>query len=438
MATKPAKRKPAKKAVTKKSARVKAPAVESVSPASQPASAPSMEASPLKRKAITWGVAILAALWLWGPSCKHNASSPAGTPGAPAAPAAPAAAPAGASTELKASWGPKFSLKELSTIKAIAPIQDIAVDPSGTIYACTLTDLLMYKDGKLAKQANLGGAAYRNLAITGDGVYVTFSDNNGVALFTKQLVLKGTFEVKDGNKPARRSLAIAAYGKDKLAFCEVDGDKIYITDTKGHGLAQAGIIEKGESIGLIYDMQADGKSLYVNNVYGNGVKRWEGGKAMPFYKDPCSAQNMRKVALAGGSFYVGCAEDNVIVKIGMDGKYKGFAKFDRPVVLVAGQDGFLYAHDGNEITKLEPGKPEPGSPAPAAAEPAKAEPAKAEPAAAAPVKKHKHAKAKPAAAEPAKAEPVSAAPAESAPIAAEPAKAEASPATATAGSDAAK
>lgn len=351
MATKPAKRKPAKKA--SRPARAKAPAVESVSAAPQSASASSMEASTLKRKAITWGLVILAGLWLWGPSCKRSASSPSG---GPSAPAAPAAAPAGASAELKASWGPKFSLKEISTVKAVAPIQDIAVDAGGTIYACTLSDLMMYKDGKLAKQATLGGAAYHNLVIIGDSLYVSSSDNNGVSVFSKQLALKGSFQVMDGAKPARRSLGMAAYGKDGLAFCEVDGDRIYLTDTKGRGKGQAGIIEKGESIGLIYDMQSDGKALYVNNTYGEGVRRWEGGKAVPFYKDPCSARNMRKVALAGGSFYVGCAEDDVVVKVGMDGKYKGFAKLDRPVVLVAGQDGFLYAHDGSEISKLEPAK----------------------------------------------------------------------------------
>jgi hypothetical protein len=43
----------------------------------------------------------------------------------------------------------------------------------------------------------------------------------------------------------------------------------------------------------------------------------------------------------------------VVVKIGADGKNKGFAKLDKPIVLAAGEDGFLYAHDGTEILKLE-------------------------------------------------------------------------------------
>lgn len=375
MATKPAKRKPAKKAA--RPARAKASAVESVSPAPLPAPAPAGMEPALKRKLITYGLLALVGVWLWGPSCKKGASAPSGDPGAPAAPAAPVAAPAGASAELKASWGPKFSLKEVSSFKAPAPIQDIAVDGAGNVYACTLTDLILYKDGKQVKQVNLGGAAYRNLALTSDGVYVTYSDNNSVLFFNKQLALKGPLEVKDGAKPGRRTLAIAALGKNKLAFCEVDGDKVYLTDANGKGKALPGILAKGEPIGMIYDMQADGDVLYISNSYARSVSRWSNGAASVAFKEPCSAQNMRKVALVGGNFYCGCAEDDVIVKIGKDGKYKGFAKFDRPVVLVAGEDGYLYAHDGSEITKLEAGKSEAAAAAPAAPEPAKAEPAAA-------------------------------------------------------------
>jgi hypothetical protein len=347
MATKPAKRKPAAKKAARPAARAKAPAVESAAPAKVTAPAPA--GSSFKRKAITWGVVLAVAIWLWGPSCKRSASQSA-DPGAPASPAAPVAAPSGASPELKASWGPKFSLKEVSSIKAVLPIQEMVVDGNGTIYAATLTELIKYQGGKEVKRVNLGGGAYRNLALSSDGIYVTYSDNNSVALFSPNLDMKSSFAVEGG----RRTLSLAALGKGKLAFCEVDGDKVYLSDAKGKAKAQPGILAKGDPIGMVYDMKADGDTLYINNTYARSVMRWSAGKATLAFKEPCSAQNMRKVALSGGNFYCGCAEDDVIVKIGMDGKYKGFAKFDRPVVLTNGADGFLYVHDGSEITKLQP------------------------------------------------------------------------------------
>jgi hypothetical protein len=347
MATKPAKRKAtAKKTAPRRPARSKAP-VEPVIIA--PAPAPAPQESGLKRKVITWGIVAAIAFYAWGPTCKRKASDPAAAAAAPAS----APVPQGASAELRASWGPKFSLKEVSSFKAPGPIQAIAVDANGTVFACTYTDLFQFKDGKQVKQVALGGGSYRNIGLHGDQVLVTYSDGASVAIFNRNLEYKGAFTVQGG----RRTLSMAVLGKNQLAFCEVDGDKVYFSDIKGRAKAQPGIIEKGESIGMVYDMQAVGQTLYMNNVYGGGVRKWENGKAKPFYKTPCSnPSNMRKVAIVDGVNYCGCGEDNVIVKIGADGKYKGYAKFDKPNVLVGGQDGFLYAHDGGELFKLEPPK----------------------------------------------------------------------------------
>lgn len=302
---------------------------------------PAPKANPLRQQLVTWLLLGGVLVYYFAPSCKREAAS-TGAPEA-AVSAASTAAPAPA-------WGPKVSLKEVSHFTAQAGVMDIEADATGNVYTLTGNEIRLYVDGKLKKSQGLDSGPNRSLAMNGQLLMVTNSDNSSVILLDKALEPKGTFKV-DASK---RLLGAVSRGSQGWVISEVDGSLLHYVDANGKNQsAKKGLVPGGN--GFVYDLAFDPSGrLHGNNTYDGTVVRLEKNKPVTAFTSPSAMGQNYRLAFLGDKAYIGCVREGEVVVVNLEGKPLGHAKLEVPTLVTAGLDGFLYLASGEKIYKIKP------------------------------------------------------------------------------------
>lgn len=256
------------------------------------------------------------------------------------------------------SWGTE--LPKLEIVDKFSAPQDalnMIVDNEGNIFILGEATLYRISRGKKVKSIALKSSApHRGMAFDGKYFYITHCQNNSVIRIDKNLSKISSFDIS--GPPFL--LGIDWSRHDGLVFAtDRAGKRIYMFDSEGHQRGDIlGPTPPSEEEGWACDLRLDGKGqIYEINLAKREISfmstKHELIKTLTSPWEVAAGARQR-LAILGDKIYINCLPDQRVFVMDLTGKSIGYIKDDAPIMIAAGQDGFLYLKRGDYVFKMKP------------------------------------------------------------------------------------
>jgi DNA-binding beta-propeller fold protein YncE len=317
------------------------------------AAAPSVDEALLtltERKTPVWGVlgtlVFILVLGFFGTILWHHR---AGLTPAPAPSDAPHPA-----------WGPEVKLEVVGQTEVPDQAQNIKVDADGRIYVLTQDSLKCYFNGKPAGSLDLKThGEFMNMDFNGKDFYITKAYEPNVRKVPKDL----SRVEKITEIPGAGSVLGIAAGPDGTCYVgSIETHFIYVLDPKGKVIRNLGG-KTGVNCPVDMVLRSGGDLLVHDHLALQVIHLDNKGGIIAAWPVPWTSHEggWERLCTIGDKIYISGYNDQRLFIEDMKGnniaqcrKLSNGDSLDRPQMVGAGRDGFLYVQDKLTIYKLRP------------------------------------------------------------------------------------